>query len=45
MTKDGVYESIMRGLNEAVEDSVAEKPFLKRNVVSDEQQESDKTEE
>ena len=34
MSKSSVYESIMRGLEEAVEDSKAEKPFLKRHKVT-----------
>ncbi|MBE5825951.1 MAG: transcriptional regulator [Butyrivibrio sp.] len=33
MNKKSVYESIMTGLNEAIEDSVSEKPILKRHKV------------
>ena len=34
MGKNNVYESIMTGLNEAIEDAKSEKPILKRNKVS-----------
>ena len=34
MRKKRVYESIMAGLNEAVEDAQSEKPILKRNEVT-----------
>ena len=33
MSKSSVYESIMVGLNEALEDAQSEKPVLKRNKV------------
>ncbi|MFN2939465.1 helix-turn-helix domain-containing protein [Lachnospiraceae bacterium YH-ros2226] len=33
MSNNGVYESIMTGLNEAIEDARSEKPQLKRNKV------------
>lgn len=33
MSKKTVYDSIMTGLNEAIEDSVSEKPILKRQKV------------
>ena len=34
MGKNSVYESIMVGLNEALEDAQSEKPVLKRNKVT-----------
>ena len=34
MGKRSVYESIMVGLNEALEDAKSEKPVLKRNKVT-----------
>jgi len=34
MGKSSVYESIMVGLNEALEDAQSEKPVLKRNNVT-----------
>lgn len=34
MGKSSVYESIMVGLNEALEDAQSEKPVLKRNKVT-----------
>ena len=34
MSKKSVYESIMTGLNEALEDSKSEKPILKRHKVT-----------
>lgn len=34
MGEKSVYESIMTGLNEALEDSTAEKPILKRHKVT-----------
>ncbi len=34
MGKKSVYESIMTGLNEALEDSVTVKPILKRHKVT-----------
>ncbi len=34
MSKNSVYESIMTGLNEALEDSKSEKPILKRHKVT-----------
>jgi putative transcriptional regulator len=34
MGKNNVYESIMTGLNEAIEDAKSEKPILKRHKVT-----------
>lgn len=34
MGKNSIYESIMAGLNEALEDAQSEKPILKRNNVT-----------
>lgn len=34
MSKKSVYESIITGLNEALEDAQSEKPILKRNKVT-----------
>ena len=33
MSNNSVYESIMAGLNEAIEDAKSEKPILKRNRI------------
>lgn len=44
MAENNVYESIVQGLKEAIEDSEAEKPFLKRNTIKGESINDDKTE-